>query len=229
MTFIPFPICHWSIVSATRTFVTNNAASAGSTTYTFTSVALGTAIGTSLVAVVVHIGANGGSLSSISSATINGVSATIHAQNHGGGSGGAALSIGVCGVISATTSGTSGSIVITGNTSSVGCGIEVYRLNNLTSATPNFTATASTGANGGSSESTTMNITATGILLLGATNYGGGTITGSGATKDVTQVSNGQVQCWGGSNDGLPTQSNRSLSASWSSTAGGALAAATWN
>lgn len=114
------------------TYIGSGALTSTTSTYTFTSQAIGTASSDRLV--IVGIMHNTASLSQqVTGVTIGGVSATSIIAP----SAGVALSLFTLKV----TTGTTATIVVTLNGNAVNCGIQVYTLKNYKSATPNFTTT----------------------------------------------------------------------------------------
>lgn len=227
--FVPFWAGQSAVLSATVATRTHTAdpasqSNAGSATATFNSVACGTADGTSLVAVIASCVKNGAANIAFNSGAIDGTNGTIHANitgniNLGTGS--------VAAVYSRATTNTSITITsVYSITNWLGCMITVYRLNNLTSATPHATATASNAA--GAGFSTTINIPDVGILLQGVTIYSlAGSPTVTGATEDRATTYNSAGRGWAGSDDEMASETNRSLT-STNGTTTGALAAASW-
>ena len=98
-------------------------------TYTFASQNLGTASADRRIVVGVRGNAAGGG--TVSSATIGGVSATIHINN--GAANGSTATISAI-----VPSGTTGDIIITWSTTQNECGIVAYSIKGETSATPEF-------------------------------------------------------------------------------------------
>lgn len=224
---LTFPVAYWG-GGASRTYITSPTPTFGSaTSATFTSVSLGTAIGTSLVVVVVHLWDVSGDGRHLSSATINGVAATIQVQTTGTV---ATNQDATVAIISAVTAGTSGNIVLTATNTVQGFGCDVYRLNNLTSTTPTTTASNRLTANG---TSVSVNITAAsnGILIHGCSVNGLGseTISGTGTTVDHTQNLSGDADFaeWAGSLQNT-SSGTVTLSNTFSSGVAG-VAGAAWN
>src|SRR6202049_122170 len=226
---LTFPVTLYALGLATRTYVTSPAPTFGSaSTFNFAGTNLGTAIGTSLVVVVVHGWDTPGDGRKLSSASIAGVGATIHVNVVGTS---AAVQDASCAIISATTVSASGTISLTFSAAVVACGIDVYRLNNLVSATPTATASNTTGS--GTSLSTTINIPGNGVLIQGISLFANAvnpSLTGSGSTQDNEETVPGDADLaeWAGSLDTLPSQSKRTISGSFS-TGAAALVGAAWN
>jgi hypothetical protein len=194
------------------------------TTFTFNSVACGAAAGTSLVVVDAHGWNTGTAGTTLNTVSIDGSNGTIHVNHVGNNVGG---SCAICAIASRATTNTSITISVTFSQPMIGCEIDVYRLQNLVSATPTATAGADTGSSTGTSLSTTINIPGAGILIEGVSTYQNAP-TVSGSTVDHTDSVNTQGKSWGGSNDNMNQETNRTLSATFS-TAVGALCGAAWN
>jgi hypothetical protein len=156
--------------------------------YTFNSIALGTAIGTSLVVVVAHVNSNGTS-PQISSISIDGTDGTLHQQRLATNS----LTFDASsGIASRATSNTSGTIIVRCNNGSLRCRIEVFRLNKLRSAT----VFDSDGAQNVTPANATINldIPGGGIVIAGATVVGANNATVpslTGVTEDGSGVFSG--------------------------------------
>jgi hypothetical protein len=212
------------VASRLLTATPTNVANAGSATATFSSVSCGTASGTSLVVVLAHCVKNGAANITFNSGAIDGTNGTIHANvtgniNLGTGS--------VATVYSRAT--TNSSITITAVysiTNWLGVMIEVYRLNDLTSATPHDTATASNAA--GAGFNTDIDIPDNGILLQAVTIYSLSTSpTVTGTTQDRAETYQSAGRVYAGSDQEMSTESARSLT-STNGTTTGAMAAASW-
>jgi hypothetical protein len=133
-------------------------------TYTFSSQAIGTASTTRRVVVAVHCGRDTGASPSLSSATIGGVSATIHATQSGSGGG----FYGYAAIISATVpTGTTADVVLNLSATSYWAGITVIAIDGLNSTTPTATATDNTLSSGVLSNSLTWS--ADGFVIAAAT------------------------------------------------------------
>jgi hypothetical protein len=137
-----------------------------------------------------------------------------------------------CGIFQIVTASTSANIVVTFTAAAVGCGIDVYRLNNLTSTTA-FASGSNTNVNT-ASLSATLNIPANGILIHGASLFSTvvtATITGSGSTQDHTQTVPGDADLaeWTGSAQNLASQTPRTISNTFSPSGCAAIVGASWN
>lgn len=127
-------------------FLSGNSNTANQASYTFSSLSFGAAAANRLLIVAIAGGSSGGSGANLSSVTIGGVSATIHAQannNNNTRNGHAAV------VSALVTAGTSGDIVINWafdlglmNENSYA----LYRVTGLVSTTPTDTATDTGGS-----------------------------------------------------------------------------------
>lgn len=164
-----FPTTFFAGATATRSVEgTFSSSSGGTTSFTSGSIALGTASGTSLVAVAVATAAGAGIAgTALSTVSIDGTNGTIHSNVVFG----ADTTVKVMGAIaSRATSSTSGVISVTYSQNVTNVWIQVYRLNNLTSTTPDDTDTNS--GDGLSSVSVTASITGIGVILAAATTTG---------------------------------------------------------
>lgn len=220
---------------ATRTYEVSPTPGFGSaTSFTFTSAALGTAKGTSLVIVVVHQWDTLGDTRHLTGVTVGGSAATqvvlITATNSTASDTG-------CAIFQIVTASTSANIVCSFSNTVVGCGIDVYRLNTLTSTTAFNTASHAGGASI-TSISTTINVPANGVLIHGCTAFSTApteSITGSGSTQDHTQSvsGDGDLAEWVGSAQLLGAQTGRTISNTFGLTTGvsgsAAIVGATWN
>lgn len=227
---LTFPVTFWGGAAGSRTYITSPTPSFGSaTTFTFTGVSLGSANGTSLVVVVVHVWDVSGDGRKLSSASIAGVGATIHVNvvgTHSPVQGANAA------IISAQTASTSGTISVTTSNTCIGCGVDVYRLTGLTSVTPTATASQTAGGGAATSISTTISVPGNGILIQNITVFSTTTLTtltGSGTTQDHEQTvpGDGDLGEWAGSAQNLPSGT---VTISGSFTAGTASeAGVAWN
>lgn len=122
---------------------------------------------------------HGGSVTTWSSATIGGVSATNVVSVQGSGQNMVAAL-----VIAAISSGTSGDVVVTGNASSARSAIMLFEAVGLTSATE----TASTSSGNDTTPNLSLNVSANGICVAGgaANNGTAGTFTGVTERFDAT-------------------------------------------
>lgn len=133
-------------------FVTSDSAENeffGQSTYTFSSTSIGAASVSRLVVVTVGFCDRIGTGRTISSATIGGVTATINTQINDAAS--TAPGVGIVSAVVPT--GTTGDVVINFSGLVHGCGIGVFTLYDLISATPTDTDSTITGVLGGTSGS----------------------------------------------------------------------------
>lgn len=224
---LTFPVTLYSGTAATRT-ATASASVAGSTsTPNFGTLALGTAQGTSLVVVIVYAWNFGTATSALSTLTIDGSAATIHENAVGLF---VASSASIVGIASRASSNTSGGISATFTTNMDNSHIAVYRLNNLTSATPSDHQKATT--TNGTTLSLNLNVPSSGIVLAGS-----GTVFGTAtliAITGVTQDAQGEFLTHGdqyvaNSNQSSPANAALTISSLWGTANTGALAAVSWS
>lgn len=195
-------------------------------TYTFTSRAIGAADATRRVVVVCHWSRTT-AVVALSSATIAGVSATIHVDDGGSGLGGRVA------IISALVpTGTTATVVLNFATTQNRAFIAVYRAINESSASP--FATASDNTVTGNQFDTTINIPGNGWVVAGvnANQAGSGmtwTLTGVTIQYQGAYSDAGAVSRAGGFDTGLSAQTGRSMVALASATpVGGGLCAMSW-
>jgi hypothetical protein len=221
-----FPVIAPAVKAASRVRQTPPSDISGSSaSFTYSSVPFGTPSGTSLVVCIAYAWNNGASGSTITGGSIGGTGATLLVNPAGVFAG---SSDSACAIFYLATANTSGTVVVSLNNSMGEGALEVYRLNDLVSATPYNSATTNTpGGSNGTSLSTTINIPDAGILLMGVATYLQAS-TPSGATQDNTHSVNTVGKAWAGSNQNLTAQSGKSLSATFASTTG-ALAAGSWH
>ncbi len=182
---------------------------AGATTYTFSSVALGAAATDRLIAVIAY-----GGLTfplTASSLVIGGVSASAVVQ----GGQGAACTLEIW--IATVPTGTTGDIVVTWGGAELACGLGVYR---ITGCSSTATDTASQGlAHGNATDLVgSVNVLANGVCLAGTgdgNSAGTKTYTWSGLTEDFDEVVNATQHAWhsGASANISADESPRAISA----------------
>ncbi len=228
-----FPITLFGgTATATRVFEGVTAGTASGTNFTFSSVTFGAAEGTSLVVVVAYVWSTGNDVAIQGTSTIDGSAGTIHVQAQGKDPVGTRTA--TTGILSRATTNTSGTIVINCSASNQGAAIAVYRLNNLTSATPDATASAISAVSGTATSpiSTTINITANGLLLLAANVVDAAPSSVTGATQDGSTTtyptSTNIGRAWAGSEQQMVSESNRPVSAT-NGAHTASLVAATWH
>lgn len=147
------------------------------TTYSSTGAAIGAAAADRRVFCIVDW-TKSGSPSSLSSATIGGVAATIHAQNKVASVFGLSVAI----ISALVPTGTTATVSLTFS-AAASPGLGVYRVTGLQSATA--LDVISTGGSLGDPYSDTIDVAGQGILLFGGTIYSGATgFTVGGATED---------------------------------------------
>lgn len=174
------------VTELTRPTTSSGASTSVATTYTFNSIAFGTASSTRRVFALVT-GRSGSTGRTISSGTIGGVSATIHVQNTAS-SGGST----VTGILSADVpAGTTGTVAITFSASmDGGCVVFVIALDNLQSTTPVDTGGA-TAVSGASVSDTSVAWNAGGYVMAVAHFHSGtGNTTWTGLTESADVSSN---------------------------------------
>lgn len=142
---------------ATYAYCSSTSTNSAATTYTFSSLSLGTAA-TSRKIMVFAAGANNASLS-ISSVTVAGVSAS---ELLSGSFGASPITGGVW--IADVPTGTTGDVVVTWSASQDQCGVGVYALYNVSSSTPYDTDSFSGGATSGA---TSVTVNYSGGFFLG--------------------------------------------------------------
>jgi len=172
----------------TATFITSTSGEndfVGQSTYTFSSVSLGTASISRLIVVTIGFSNRIGDGRTISSATINGESATIIEQIFDE----ASTAPGVAIIQAVVPTGTSGDIVINFSGSIHNCGIGVFALYDLTSTTPTDSDETITGVLPGTSGSIsrTSTVSENGVIISVGLNSTFDT-PGISCTSTVTEV-----------------------------------------
>lgn len=188
---------------ASLAFLQATADAADQTTYDFTSQDFGSADATReiIVSVLWFTGANAQTLNS---ASIGGVSATIHVQNNDQISGN--LYVGAAIISASVPTGTSGTVSVTLSAGCLGCAIGAYRAINLISTTPHHTATDDDDV-----INMSLNIPEDGVFVACAMFDAAGAVTTSGMTEDFDAGLEGFVQYVGGSATGLSQETGRAL------------------
>jgi hypothetical protein len=181
------------------------------TNYSFAGVNFGAADVTRRIICAVHFGRSTGA-TTISSATIGGVAATIHVNLSGTQHG--------LGIISALVpTGTSGTVTVNLTGASDRCAIGTYRAVNETSSSPHATASDTSVTSG--LLSTTIDVPANGWVIAGAAR------TQAGATFTATGFTDAYNSYWaeaagvarhGGFASGLAAQTGRTISSLSSNT-----------
>lgn len=125
-----FPAMHFAETNPICAYVDGKEDATNLTTYSFTGVNFGAPSSTRLIVVcIAGYRDNGGT---VASATIGGVTATIHANNSiGNGS--------IATISAVVPTGTSGTVVISWSILQAATTIDVYALDNIKSTTPTFT------------------------------------------------------------------------------------------
>lgn len=158
-------------------YVTSLANAGSATSYTFTAAPIGAASADRLVVVVVHT--NNGNTTSV---TIGGASATQNVVENNGDE-----CVGIYSLL--VTSGTTADIVVS-TSSALCCAIDIYTIKGYGSATPASTNHASNLTAGTTALSTTANMPAHAVAIVGSTCNGASSTTvtyANGETKDVDQ------------------------------------------
>ena len=192
--------------------------STGTTTRTFASADLGAAASDRLV--IVTVAGTRSTSMTISSATINGVSATIIAQATKGGN-----SVNpTCAIIAATVpTGTSGDIVITLDVSPSTLRISTYRASGLSSSTVHATTTDASG-----SDTLDVNVPTQGLVVAVSGQVSVGSSTWSGITERTEASVNSMLHSFADSNGLLSASTPLAISASGGSTGNGKSISASW-
>lgn len=212
-----------TVAPAELSFIASTADDSNSTTYTFTSQSLGAVDGTRRIVVVCHW--NGATLT-LSSATIAGISATVHAQTNGTNNGIAIIS-------ALVPTGTSGTIAFTlSGAGSLRAYIGVYRAIGGVLLSPNDTLTDNTIAS--AAFSGTINIPSVGWVVAGSSwgTLAGTSHTWAGVTEqyDVKSPEAAGINWTGGFDTGLALQTGRTVSDTVTDASGatGCMAAISW-
>jgi hypothetical protein len=180
-------------------------------TYTFSSKSFGEVANRSLVIVGVT------SADSPSSVTIGGVSATQAADSLGAEQ--AEIHYAV------VPTGTTGTVVVNYSSAASNCGIHIWAAYNLSSTTPTDTATDTVD---GSNLSTTIDVSALGIVVAVSKKENNTTCTWTGVTERHDQQAEGTHTC--GDYTATVAETGRTIIADYLSTATeeGGLAVAAW-
>lgn len=200
----PFPIFAPSgkpIVS----YQTAAASTSALTTYSFTSLALGTAAPHRRIVVAVSGITTPSGAFSIVSATIGGVSATTVATRLS-----ALDRLGVALIIADVPTGATGDVNVTFNTGMARAQVAVWAVYGLASAT----ALATTGS-AASPASLNINVAANNILIAAAITNASSTCTWTGVTENYDAVSDAQLYS-GGSYAATASESPRTVTATYS-------------
>ncbi len=199
---------------ANLTYLQSAGDDANLTTYTFASQNFGDeAADRYIIVALMPVGA-----ASITSVTIGGVSATIIGQVANGAN--------VAGLaIALVPTGTSGSVVMTLSDAGTRAGISCYSVTGLSDPTPTDTNTST-------ADPSVLNLDVpdggfiVACSMVAATAQ---TATWVGATKDSNFALQGASQLSSASIDGLETETNRAITATWSGGNTDAAFSAVWN
>lgn len=226
---LTFPITLFAGGAATRTFLQAETPQiASASTYTFTSVNLGTASSDRYVVVVIASGVltPGRTLNSV---TIGGNTATLDANANTSVAASSTTIVGIARLL--VTSGTSANVVATFSGNMSVCHCFTYTLTGLVAAAP--TATKTTSVTSGTVINDTINIPAGGIFLMAAaatTSTGSWTETGATEDADDGGGSSNNLPACCASIAGLAAETGRAYSATISAnTPAMAMAAAAWH
>lgn len=215
--------------AATRTFLQKETTQvANQTTYTFANCNIGAAASDRyIVAVVGGFGLPNNRV--LSSVTIGGSAATIHANANLFVAASARYITGIAGRL--VTTGTTATVTVVYATDVMAvCFCALYALHGLASTTPTATATETLGGAGGTVISDTINIPSNGILIVSAL---AATTTGifsfAGADEDADE-NNSNIAFGCASDDGMSAETGRAYSATISANSPRfVLAGAAWN
>ncbi len=203
-------------------YVSDAADDTNRSTYTFSAQDIGAEAADRLVIVgLTHNRVSGGF--KLSSATIGGVSATIHvAQFSGSG-----FTVGGAIISAEVPSGVSADIILTMEGTLANCQISVYRATGLVSSTSHDTDSARQDE--GTGPTLQVNVPSNGILVaVAATVTDTLTASWTGATEDIDQDA-GEIRQTSASESGLPSETSRNVKSLWSGSADNAILVATWS
>jgi hypothetical protein len=217
------------VIPASASFIALTHDSTDTATPSYAGASIGVADATRRVVVVFHWGVTNAART-VTSATIAGVAATIHAQVTNGPTA-AQQNTGVAIFSALVPSGTTGTIAITLNGTVLRSSIAVYRQINELNASPHDTVTDNTVA--GTVLSGTIDVPATGMLYAGSANAAtaGSTNTWVGVTEnyDAAHPEAGGLQVTGGHATGLSLQAGSTVSDTATGTIPrGAMVAVSW-
>lgn len=200
---------------------TDSKSTTGTATATYTACNIGTASADRLV-VVVCTGIHG-STRTLSSVTIGGNTATVHASS---GSGAGQESVGIASLV--VPSGTTADIVVTWSAAPSNNGIMVWIVTGWSSSTP-YSSYANADGTSATTKVATLDTIAGGILIVGAGHGANDTCSWSSVTEDADfQVNSAAARMSGGSKTGLTTVSSATETATWSGSQHNSIAAAVW-
>lgn len=185
---------------------------ASASTYTFASQNLGTADSGRYIVV----GCSGRVGSAISSITVAGATATIVETTNPGGANIYGLAIAY------VPTGTSGDVVITFGSTQARCGIAMWRLVNLDSATPHDTLSAV-----GNDPTGTIDVPDGGVLIAYSANGGGLSVNSwTGVTEDFDQQY--ELSHSAGSDAFASSETGRTVTVDWTGNDNAGMVAGSW-
>lgn len=193
--------------SATATYIGGTGSAADSNTYTFSTFAIGPALAGRKIAVAVSGRESGGGGVTLDSATIGGVSATINVQVTNSGNLQAII-------IASVPTGTTADIVVNFSSTMGNADIDVYYVTGVGSNTATDTGTST--ANVGTYD---LDVVAGGIAIAMMKNDNGShtaTWAGVGESYDDADAATNDIS--GGCRSFLATQTNLTVSCTWSGT-----------
>lgn len=217
------------VTPASLSYIGLSSDNTASSTPSYSGVSIGAADSTRRVFAVVHWGVTNAART-LSSATIGGVAATIHAQTTTGPTS-AQNDTGVAIFSALVPTGTTATVAMTFSGSVTRSQLAIYSMLNPINTTPHATMTDNTMSSGVMSG--TINIPTVGMLIAATTAAALSGMTNSwvGATENYdTAHPNAAGQCaTGASGTGMTLESNRTVSSTTTSTpVRGALAAVSW-
>lgn len=205
----------------TVTFLQTAVSSANATTYTFSAQNLGTAAADRNIVVCATGQDTGSAAKSISSITVQGITASIAIQNQGNASNTSMTAIAIVNV----PTGTTGDVVVTFSEAFANCGISLFHIVGMGSTTPNHTNSTDLD-----NTAVSVNVNAGGVVIgCGATSSSNPTSTWT----NLTEVADISREASTGNHTAAYTVSGstQSLSCTCDFTAGNdpAVSYASWN
>lgn len=214
-------------MAAVSTFLQETVSTSNLTVYTFSSQNLGTASSDRYIVVAVNSSriADGTSSATV---TVQGISATlVKAQPFNSvGSGYCAL------FIVAVPTGTTGDVVVTCDSANARCGIGLYAVTGIDSATPHATGGESFNESTVTPDpSADINVEAGGIIIATSStqNQGTPTVTWTGPTEDYDTAMESNSIHSGANDEYVSASTPETVTASWTSTTGAGMACASWS
>ncbi len=229
--FVPaMPFYRASVAGATATLTDSETQVSNAATFTFTTKAAGTAVGTSRVVVIVHSWRTVAAASFIiNSVNFNGSLADQESFSNSGGTGNVST---IASILSLAVAGTTVTVVVAFSSNMDACRVDVYRLNSLTTSANDDGNFGGGGSNTGSC-SLTLNVTSPGVIFAGFTGlYTGGATPGfSNLSGSVDSTYTDGVNNWSlaGHAVGQATQTGRNILASFTNSGTGSLTVASWH